>query len=267
MNIKTGNQIMDSGFTYLENRIASSKENIELPSFLKGLRNIIGGFYPGRLTVVNDFGTGSNTFIFSLLYEFVVQNDISTYFITQKYNECYISMNLLKYEYPKYGYRHMLSGFFNEKNLEELKSKYQATKNKRMEKGFGKEFPLYFSRFHEYDIKEIQQNVYSFIQKLNSKDNINKKLLILTDIKFDDLKIIKEMAEIYFLPVIVIFSNEHRSSSYVDSEINLTVSPLYKNEEESEIYKIPYEVSVKNNIILVEGETVIEMDLVAGLFI
>lgn len=264
MNVKNGNQLMDSGFEYLENIINPCNSVVELPSFLKAFKNIICGFYPGQLTVVKDSGVGNSTFIFSLLYEYVVQNDISTYLITRKYSEPYVSMNLLKYEYKDYGYRHMLSGFFNEKNLEELKTKYQETGNKRIEKGLDKEYPLYFSRFHEYDIQEICKNIAGFIQKSESK---KKRLIILTDIEFNDLKVIKEMAEMYFIPIIAVFSDEPRTSSYADSEIELRVSSLHKEEGEHDTRKVPYEISAMNNITLVKSETIVELDLPAGLFI
>lgn len=265
MNIKTGDQLMNSGFEYLENNINPCRCVVKLPSFLKVFENNIGGFYPERLTVVNDFGKGSNTFIFSLLYEYVVQNDISTYFITKKYSEAYVSMNLLKFEYKTNGYRHMLSGFFCEENLEDLKTKYQDTKNKRIERGLDKEYPLYFSRFHEYDIQEICKNITSFIQKLDSKKE--KRLIILTDIEFNDLKKIKEMAEMFFIPIIVVFSNESRKSSYADCEIKLTVSSSYNEEEEHDTSKIPYKISAMNNITLVESGIMLELDLSTGLFV
>lgn len=214
MNINSSSSSIDEAFYFIETKIRHRSNLVELPDFLASFNIITDGFKPGEVTVVK--GSKTDDFFTSLLHDFVIKKNILTYIISQKYSECYIGLNLLKYEMAKSNrnpssLQSMYAGWYDQDDFENFKAEYDKTH---------KTLPFVTSRFFEYDIEEICESIRNFNQTYIQNDD-SKRIVILSDIAFEDLKQIKTLAEIFNFPVIVFMSDEQKHSPYADCEINI----------------------------------------------
>ena len=254
MDIKTSYSSFDQAFDFMESKIRQCPNFVELPDFLSPFQTLTNGFKPGEITLVK--GSKCDELFTSLLHAFVT-NNIFTYIISKRYSECYIGLNLLKYGLGKSkrnprNLQCLYSGWFEQNDLEELKKEYE------------KELPFVTSQFSEYNIDEICDSIRTFAQGYN-QDLDSKKILILRDIAFEDLKKLKTLAEVFNFPVIVFMPTEGQNSPYVACEINIAKP---QNIAEPSLSKTQvYSINIKNFITLQEGEGELYFDTSLSAFI
>ncbi|MCQ2578219.1 MAG: hypothetical protein MJ176_06785 [Treponema sp.] len=243
MNINSSSSSIDEAFYFIETRIRHRPKLVEFPDFLAPFNIITDGFKPGEVTVVK--GIKTDEFFTSLLHDFVIKNNIFTYIISQKYSECFIGLNLLKYEMAKSNrnpstLHSMYAGWYDQDDFENLKAEYEKNH---------KTLPFVTSRFFEYNIEEICESIRNFIQAYIQNDD-SKRIVILSDIAFEDLKQIKTLAEVFNFPVIVLMPDEQKHSPYTDCEINIKKTT----------YLTELSVNIKNFVTLQEGEGDVNFD-------
>lgn len=243
MNMNSSSSSIDEAFYFIETRIRHRPKLVEFPDFLAPFNIITDGFKPGEVTVVK--GIKTDEFFTSLLHDFVIKNNIFTYIISQKYSECFIGLNLLKYEMAKSNrnpstLHSMYAGWYDQDDFENLKAEYEKNH---------KTLPFVTSRFFEYNIEEICESIRNFIQAYIQNDD-SKRIVILSDIAFEDLKQIKTLAEVFNFPVIVLMPDEQKHSPYTDCEINIKKTT----------YLTELSVNIKNFVTLQEGEGDVNFD-------
>lgn len=267
MNINSSYSSIDEAFDFIETKIRHRPNLVELPDFLSSFETITDGFKPGEITVVK--GIKTDDFFTSLLHTFVIEKNIFTYIISQKYSECYIGLNLLKYEMAKSNHNppnlhSMYAGWYDQDDLQNLKNEYEKLLQKREEQGLGKLLPFVTSHFSEYNIEEISESIRNFDQNYNQNMD-SKKIIILSDIAFEDLKQIKTLAEVFNFPVIIFMPDEQKHSPYADCEIYIKKTAIFFGESVPKIQT--FLCNIKNFVTLQEGEGEINFDTSLTAFI
>lgn len=258
MNIYSSSSSIDEAFYFIETKIRHRPNLVELPDFLAPFYTITDGFKPGEVTVVKGFKT--DEFFSSLLHDFVIEKNIFTYIISQKYSECFIGLSLLKYEMAKSNrnpstLHSMYAGWYDQDDFENLKTEYDKTH---------KTLPFVTSHFFEYNIEEISESIRNFDQNYNQNKD-SKKIIILSDIAFEDLKQIKTLAEVFNFPVIVFIPDEQKHSPYADCEINIKKSTNFTGQPVPRIQS--YVCVIKNFVTRQECEGEISFDTSLTAFI
>lgn len=261
MYVCSSYSLFEEAFYYIKSKHQKSSKLVELPKFLEHFNSIIDGFHPGEVTLIS--GKETDAFFTSLLHDLSIEKNVYTYVISNRYSECYIGLNLLKYEMAKLKPWNLClydiySGNFEDEQIEKLEKDYYAMLENR--EGKGKNIPIFLSRFTEKNIEEICENIRNEIQTIDSNkgdDFSYKRIVIINGINIEDLQQIKTLAEIYHVPVIV-FMKSSEASPYADNEIIIKQAPVQYPSLPSKFRMFP--VQITNNILLMKGESDIKFD-------
>lgn len=255
MEISNSNSCFEESFEYIESKHKRLPQFVELPEFLKIFNSILDGFRPGEVTLIS--GEKTDDFFISMLHEFSVKKDVFSYVISNRYTDSYIGLNLLKFELPKLSkrqlnLRNIYSGIFYDEDIDELKHRYDALLENRESQGLGRFLPFAVSLFKEKNIEEICENIRINIQNIDTnlkKYHSAKRIIIIRGIDKEDLKQIKELAEIFFVPIII-FMEDQTKDPYADCEIFIkknSMDFITTTDKDRQ-----YEVYAKNNMTLLE---------------
>jgi len=250
--IINGKELLSTANNFLIKKEETPFGLLGISTGFKNLDKITHGFQNGHLIVVNNYTTGEGSFLFSLLHRLAFENQTVCALFSSIYKELFVGLNLMRYK-NNVKYSKIINTFYSKEEYEQVKNHVNQLLNEEGIKN------VLYNQLYDEDAEQICKLI-ADLQKEEAFKNAQKRVIFVDSVRYEDCKLLKNLAQELGVPIVVFLKNEKRSSVFSDIEIE-----FHKYEEISyNVYSYNFQVS--NKELLTCSEYSLYLDPVNGFF-